>query len=123
MPGRSGWLNPRLGGKPARLRLGPQKVGDGGEGVQAGEEGWPPPGDQEAGTRSSVYKELPGIMDSAQEGWFLTSRWPTAFTAQMGKLRPRGARHLSRSHSESEVKSGGNSDWPAFQPVTRPGLG
>ena len=47
MPGRSGWLNPWPGGKPAGLRLGPQKVGEGAEEAQAGEKGWPPPGDRD----------------------------------------------------------------------------
>lgn len=121
MPGRSGWLNPWPGGKPAGLRLGPRKVGEGAEEAQAGEKGWPPPRDRDGDSKLLLQKLL-GIPDSVQEGRFLTSAWPIAFTAQMGKLRPRGARCPPRSHSESEAKSRGNSHWPTFQPVTWAGL-
>ena len=50
MPGRSGWLNPWPGGKPASLRLGPQKGGEGREEAQAGEKGWPLPGARDWGS-------------------------------------------------------------------------
>lgn len=110
---RQVWLAEPLAWWEARQPQAGAPEGWGGQGGGTGwREGLAPTRSPGLGLVSSFHKELQGITDSEQEGWFLTSGWPTAFMAQIGELRPRGARRPPRSHSESEVKSRGNSDWP-----------
>lgn len=76
-------LNSGLVGSSASLRLGPQKVGDAGRRYRLERRAGPYP-EPGTGARGALAERTPGITDSAQEGWFLTSGWPTILRTDRG---------------------------------------